>query len=209
MKKILMMIIILLSNVICYGQLLNKYEDIYDEDNNYIFLTEYYNWDNQNINVWDYKDIPMTFNLNFKDMVFPLKKTYVTSNYGYRKTFRRNHKGIDLKAHVGDTIYASFPGRVRISRFNRGGYGNFIVLRHTYCIETLYAHCSKLLVDRNDFVKAGEPIALSGNTGRSTGPHLHFEIRFMGVAINPAHIADFNNNELITQNYLFKKHNYF
>ena len=214
MKKIL----ILITLLICYtssilSQALVRYDGIYDNDteNNIIDLTffnESYNWDSQSIKAWNFNDIPIKFNLDFRDITFPLKKTYVTSNYGYRKTFRRNHYGIDLKAQVGDTVYAAFDGKIRLARFDKKGYGNYIVVRHAAGVETLYGHLSKLLVNRNEYVKAGEPIGLSGNTGRSTGPHLHFEIRFMGIAINPAHVYDFNNNKIITQNYLFEKHKY-
>ena len=116
----------------------------------------------------------------------------VTSKYGPRR--RRMHKGIDLKVQVGDTIRAAFDGKVRIRNFERRGYGNYLVVRHPNGLETVYGHLSKSLVDVNDIVRAGDPIALGGNTGRSTGSHLHFETRFLGQAINPADIIDFENS---------------
>ena len=203
-RNMLVIIFLLLINFLSYPQLLNT-EQNYTDNINIQLFDEFYNWENQNINVWNYCDVPMTFNINVKDMVFPLQKTYVTSNYGYRKKFGRNHKGIDLKACQGDTVYAAFDGRIRLTKYNKGGYGYYIVIRHSFCVETLYAHLSKILVERNQIVKAGEPIALSGNTGRSTGPHLHFEIRFMGIALNPEKIANFDKNELLTQNFNFDK----
>lgn len=162
--------------------------------------------ESQMIKAWDFSVIPQTHTLDLRDMQFPLAKTYVTSNYGYRKRFGRNHYGVDLKAAIGDTVYASQDGIVRISKANSTtGYGTYIVLRHGSCIETVYGHLSRLLVDRNDTVKQGQPIALSGNTGRSTGPHLHFEIRFMGIAINPQEIFDFGNRKITQNTYKFVK----
>lgn len=113
----------------------------------------------------------------------------VTSKYGPRR--RRMHNGIDLKVQIGDTIRAAFDGKVRIKSYERRGYGYYVVVRHPNGLETIYGHLSKFLVEENDIVRAGQPIALGGNTGRSTGSHLHFETRFLGKAINPAEIIDF------------------
>ena len=104
------------------------------------------------------------------------------------------HYGVDLKAEIGDTIRSSFEGKVRITRFNRDGYGFYVIIRHPNGIETLYGHLSKFLVKENQYVKAGQPIALSGNTGRSTGPHLHYEMRYMGRAMNPEKLVDFTTH---------------
>ena len=95
--------------------------------------------------------------------------TRVTSKYGPRR--RRMHKGIDLKVQIGDTIRAAFDGKVRIKNFERRGYGYYLVIRHPNGLETVYGHLSKFLVGVNDIVRAGDPIALGGNTGRSTGSH--------------------------------------
>ena len=116
---------------------------------------------------------------------------YVTSPYGYRRRFRRMHKGIDLKVQTGDTVYAAFNGKVRLTKYERRGYGYYVVIRHENELETVYGHLSKFLVEPDQYVKAGDPIALGGNTGRSFGSHLHFETRFMGYAINPSAIFDF------------------
>lgn len=126
----------------------------------------------------------------------------ITSKYGPRR--RRMHKGIDLKVLVGDTIRAAFAGKVRIRNFERRGYGNYLVIRHPNGLETIYGHLSKSLVEPNDIVRAGDPIALGGNTGRSTGSHLHFETRFLGQAINPADIIDFENGVPHQDTYVFR-----
>ena len=151
------------------------------------------NWDNERINPYD-GAVPGHFNIDMRDYVNPVKTRMITSHFGYRAAFGRNHYGVDLKASVGDTIYASFNGKVRLVKFDRSGYGFYIMIRHTNGVETLYAHLSKMLVKPNQIVRGGEPIALSGNTGRSAGPHLHYEIRYMGVAMNPEKLVDFTTH---------------
>lgn len=126
----------------------------------------------------------------------------ITSKFGPRR--RRMHKGIDLKVMVGDTIRAAFDGKVRIRNYERRGYGYYLVIRHPNGLETIYGHLSKQLVNVNDIVRAGQPIALGGNTGRSTGSHLHFETRFLGQAINPAEIIDFENGVPHQDKYVFR-----
>lgn len=167
-------------------------------------------WDSQAVNCFVGMAVPDEMNIDVTGFHMPTAPTYVTSPYGYRRRFRRMHKGIDLKVQIGDTIYAAFDGRVRIVR-NQGrrkGYGLYVVVRHNNQLETVYGHLSKFLVQPNDYVKAGDPIALGGNTGRSTGPHLHFETRYMGYAINPAAIFDFANHTTHTDTYLFTKGTY-
>lgn len=126
----------------------------------------------------------------------------ITSKYGPRR--RRMHRGIDLKVLKGDTIRAAFDGKVRIRNYERRGYGYYLVIRHPNGLETVYGHLSKQLVNVNDIVKAGQPIGLGGNTGRSTGSHLHFETRFLGQAINPAEIIDFENGVPHQDVYVFR-----
>lgn len=150
-------------------------------------------WESQLVNPYAGATIPDTKDLDVSSYVSPLENIRITSNFGYRSRFRRMHKGIDLGVPVGDTVRAAFDGKVRICRFERRGYGYYVVIRHDNGMETVYGHLSKFLAKPDDRVKAGDPIALSGNTGRSTGPHLHFETRFMGIAINPATIIDFEN----------------
>lgn len=167
-------------------------------------------WDSQAVNCFVGMTVPDEMNIDVTGFHMPTAPTYVTSPYGYRRRFRRMHRGIDLKVQIGDTIYAAFDGRVRLVR-NQGrrkGYGLYVVVRHNNQLETVYGHLSKFLVKPDDYVKAGDPIALGGNTGRSTGPHLHFETRYMGYAINPAAIFDFANNTTHTDTYLFTKNTY-
>ncbi|MDR1918319.1 MAG: peptidoglycan DD-metalloendopeptidase family protein [Tannerellaceae bacterium] len=135
---------------------------------------------------------PDSCEIDCSSFVIPLNNTLkITSPYGPRR--RRMHRGIDLKLQIGDTVYASFAGKVRIRNTERRGYGKYLVIRHPNGLETIYGHLSDWIVDVNDIVRAGDPIALGGNTGRSTGSHLHFETRFLGQDIDPAEIIDFEN----------------
>ena len=140
-------------------------------------------WDSDLVNCYKDANVPNTKVLDVRHYVMPIKGNYVTSHYGWRPQFGRTHKGIDLRSAVGDTVYSAFSGRVRLTRFERGGYGFYVIVRHENGLETVYGHLSRFLVKPDQYVKAGQPIALSGNTGRSTGPHLHFETRFMGYDI--------------------------
>jgi murein DD-endopeptidase MepM/ murein hydrolase activator NlpD len=124
----------------------------------------------------------------------------VVSAYGWRH--RRMHHGIDLKLTTGDTVFAAFDGKIRYSDYNYGGYGNLVVMRHFSGLETYYGHMSALFVDPNEYVKAGDPIGLGGSTGRSSGPHLHFEVRYMGSAFNPEFLIDFKTGALRDPNVL-------
>ena len=165
-------------------------------------------WESNLVNCYKDANVPNTKVLDVRHYVMPVKGNYVTSHYGWRPQFGRTHKGIDLRAAVGDTVYSAFSGRVRLTRFERGGYGFYVIVRHENGLETVYGHLSRFLVKPDQYVKAGQPIALSGNTGRSTGPHLHFETRFMGYAINPEAIFDFANRCTHTDSYTFSKSNY-
>ena len=165
-------------------------------------------WDSDLVNCYKDANVPNTKVLDVRHYVMPVKGNYVTSHYGYRPQFGRTHKGIDLRSAVGDTVYSAFSGRVRLTRFERGGYGFYVIVRHENGLETVYGHLSRFLVKPDQYVKAGQPIALSGNTGRSTGPHLHFETRFMGYAINPEAIFDFANRCTHTDSYTFSKSTY-
>ncbi|HNW73247.1 MAG TPA: M23 family metallopeptidase [Bacteroidales bacterium] len=119
----------------------------------------------------------------------------------YGKLFRGfmyTHKGLDIKLDKGDTIKAAFDGVVRYARYNRGGFGNLIILRHYNGLETYYAHLSKMLIKVNQVVKSGDPIALGGSTGRSRGPHLHFEVRYKDIPLDPLRMIDYDNQKLIS-----------
>lgn len=120
----------------------------------------------------------------------------VTSHFGPRR--RRFHYGLDLAQPTGEPIYAAFDGVVRISKFNRS-YGNLVVIRHNNGLETYYAHLSRRNVVPGDVVKAGDVVGLCGNTGRSYGSHLHFEIRYQGNAMNPENVIDCATHKLIDE----------
>lgn len=163
--------------------------------------------DDRTVNPFRNSVVPATAKIDVSEFAMPTMG-YVTSPYGYRPRFRRMHKGIDLKVQIGDTIYAAFSGYVRLTNFERRGYGNYVIMSHNDGFETIYGHLHRFLVKPGQYVKVGTPIGLGGNTGRSTGPHLHFETRFMGYAINPAAIFDFENKTTHTDIYTFNKHNY-
>lgn len=124
----------------------------------------------------------------------PIEKCHVTSPFGSR--WYRWHYGTDLRVSIGDSVFAAFDGVVRISKVNPGGYGKYVMLRHHNGLETLYGHLSKRLVDVGEDVKAGQCIGLAGNTGRSTAPHLHYEVRYRGNAVDPETIYDFENDTI-------------
>ncbi len=150
-------------------------------------------------------EIPASYDIDCNGFVMPLDgKPRLTSGYGYRHRFRREHKGVDLGLRVGDTVRAAFDGKVRIRDYEGKGYGNYVVIRHPNGLETVYGHLSRHLVQKDQIVRAGEPIGLGGSTGRSTGPHLHFETRFMGIDINPAHIIDFSEGAPWRDVYAFR-----
>jgi murein DD-endopeptidase MepM/ murein hydrolase activator NlpD len=133
----------------------------------------------------------------------PTPSRKVTSKFGRR--WGRLHAGIDVKVYTGDTIYAAFDGKARIVKYNARGYGYYVVLRHPNGLETLYGHLSKQFIKENQIVKAGEPIGLGGNTGRSYGSHLHFETRVLGQPINPALMFDFENQDVTGDFFAYKK----
>lgn len=151
-------------------------------------------------------ELPDSFRINLKHFCMPTESRVVTSNFGPR--WGRTHKGIDIKVYIGDTIRAAFPGKVRMVKYEAAGYGKYVVIRHQNGLETTYGHMSAWLVKEDEVVKAGQPIGLGGNTGRSTGSHLHFETRLCGVALNPALMFDFRNQDVVDDYYMFRKDRY-
>ena len=133
----------------------------------------------------------------------PYKPAPVRSRYGPRRG--RAHQGVDLSLKAGEPIYAVFSGRVRISQYNRGGSGNLVIIRHDNGLETYYAHLSERLVSPNQWVEAGQIIGLGGSTGRSTGPHLHFETRYYGQSFDPERLIDFKSGTLCRTTFLLKR----
>lgn len=168
-------------------------------------LSLYSSWNNSTTHCYSSSELPDSFKIDLRGFAMPTPSRNITSNFGYRPAFRRNHKGLDIKVYTGDTICAAFDGKVRIVKYERGGYGNYIVIRHENGLETIYGHLSKQLVKVNQEVKAGEPIGLGGNTGLSFGSHLHFETRLLGEAIDPALLFDFPNQDVTGDFYVFHK----
>ena len=166
----------------------------------------YPDWNNTRVHAFgNAVVVPDTFRIDMTGFAMPTTNTKITSKFGPRR--RRMHNGIDVKVYIGDTIRAAFSGKVRMVKYERRGYGKYVVIRHENGLETIYGHLSKQMVSEDQYVEAGEVIGLGGNTGRSTGSHLHFETRFLGQAINPDLLFDFEKQDIVTDTYLFKKGN--
>lgn len=146
--------------------------------------------------VIDLVDSVTSYHCPYQGSVHPRGK------YGPRR--RRQHQGVDLPLKAGDPVYATFCGRVRISEYNKGGYGNLVIIRHDNGLETYYGHLSERMVEPNQWVEAGQIIGLGGSTGRSTGPHLHFETRYYGQSFDPERLIDFKNGLLCRETFLLK-----
>ena len=166
-------------------------------------------WDTENISPYkevQLSDLPSSVAIGLVDSLkhyhYPYKGR-ISSRYGPRR--RRNHHGVDLPLKVGDSIYAPFDGRVRYSKDTKTGYGNLVILRHDNGLETYFGHLSQRKVEAGEWVTAGQVIALGGNTGRSTGPHLHFETRYCGQSFDPERLIDFGTGLLRRETFLLKK----
>ena len=177
-----------------------------DRDINTDFSSDVYNsWVTNRAHPYKHDEVPETYRIDLRGFCMPTPSRNVTSRFGYRATFKRVHKGLDIKVCTGDTIVAAFDGKVRVVRYDAGGYGNYVVIRHNNGLETIYGHLSKQLVEGDQIVKAGEPIGLGGNTGRSFGSHLHFETRLAGEAINPELLFNFPAQDVTGDFYTFHK----
>jgi len=169
------------------------------------------NWDEKAINAYKspIDSLPEVWSVWLVDELSsyhaPAPVSRVSSRFGWRHG--RRHQGIDVSLPSGTPLYAVFDGKVRVSLSMRG-YGNLIIIRHNNGTETFYAHMSRRDVNTGDIVRAGDVIGLSGNTGRSTGPHLHFETRCEGLAFDPQRIIDFETGNL-RQRMVVLKRRYF
>lgn len=163
----------------------------------------YAEWSNDHVRFK--AELPDSFRVDLRGFVMPTTNTKITDIFGYRPRRRRVHNGLDIKVQRGDTIRSAFDGKVRMASYQRRGYGHYIVIRHTNGIETVYAHLSKKLVIQDQNVKAGQPIGLGGNTGRSTGAHLHFETLLAGKNLNPALMFDFEKQDVTGDFYTYRK----
>lgn len=133
-------------------------------------------------------------------------KGNMSSRYGPRRG--RPHQGVDLPLKTGDPIYAVFDGKVRYSAYSSSGYGNLVIVRHNNGLETYYAHLSVRDVEAGDWVVAGQQIGQGGSTGRSSGPHLHFEVRYSGQTFDPERIINFTTGELRRKELLLKRRHF-
>lgn len=167
-------------------------------------------WDTENINPYrdELSSLPVRNSICLVDTLSKWTCPYqgaVISKFGYR--WHRAHMGVDIPYPMGTPVAAAFDGRVRISMYTKG-YGNLIVIRHENGLETFYGHLSRRDVYAGDWVSSGDIIGLGGSTGRSTGPHLHFETRYHGFAFDPQWMADFEKGKL-RKNILVLKRTYF
>ena len=163
----------------------------------------YPTWENSGVHYT--ATLPDSLRIDLRKFVMPTTNTKITDVFGYRPRRRRAHNGLDIKVQRGDTIRAAFDGKVRITAYQRRGYGHYVVIRHGNGLETVYAHLQRKLVTEDQNVKAGDPIGLGGNSGRSTGPHLHFETVLMGKSLNPALFFDFPNQKTTGEFYTYYK----
>lgn len=169
------------------------------DDSEYPSNSFYGDWDNYKMHPLipaDNEKLTLILQDTFNNCSFyPPLRGLITSNYGWRDG--RSHHGIDIDLQVWDPVHAAFDGMVRVSR-NHPSYGRVVVVRHYNGLETLYAHLHRLKVKVGDVVEAGQVVGLGGSSGRSTGSHLHFEVRFRGRPLNPRTLIEFNHNRLVS-----------
>lgn len=154
-------------------------------------------WDTSKIKIDYDTEVAYPIHIQFKDSnyVSPIsKKKVVTSRYGWR--WGRAHKGIDIDLITGDSLYAMFDGVVRFANYS-SGHGRTVVVRHFNGLETVYAHLSRYGVKENDTVVAGSYLGKGGTSGNARGSHLHLEMNYKGIPVNPEYLLDFNENNEI------------
>lgn len=168
-------------------------------DSSWVKATEYYSiWDAYSLNPYrsDVSQMRDSLRITLFDTVKgqnwsePVPKSFVTSQFGRRGY--RWHYGVDLELDMGDSIKSVWDGIVRLTNWDGGGYGNYVLVRHYNGLETLYGHLSDIQCTVGQILQAGDLLAKGGSTGRSSGPHLHFEVRYQGIPLNPMDIFDFN-----------------
>lgn len=174
----------------------------------YINSYQYFSvWENNKLNPYGmdgehFADTVQLILFNSNDSISwhsPLDQTTITSDFGLRRAAW--HYGVDLRLKVGTPVYAAFDGIVRVIGYQRRGFGRYLVIRHANGLETVYAHLLKTFFTVGDEVQAGDVIGNGGNSGRSTAPHLHFELRYAGNAIDPNLVYDFGTNQIRNQDF--------
>lgn len=177
-------------------------------DSSWVKATEYYSvWDAYSLNPYrsDVSQLKEPLNITLFDTIKgqnwsePVPNSFITSDFGRRGN--RWHYGVDLELDMGDSIKAVWDGIVRLTNWDGGGYGNYVLVRHYNGLETLYGHLSDIRCTVGQIVQAGDLMAMGGSTGRSSGPHLHFEVRYQGIPLNPMEIFDFNGHTIKAQNF--------
>jgi murein DD-endopeptidase MepM/ murein hydrolase activator NlpD len=193
------------------------FNSLFDDmsDDAFMSIDTSFAWSNNRINSgrFDYKalgegdtiKIPLVDSAQNRRFAPPFAN-YITSPFGKRRFMW--HYGMDIKLAKGDTVKSAFDGIVRVIQYDRRGFGNVVVVRHHNGLETVYGHLFKVLSKPNQHVKAGETVGLGGNTGRSTGAHLHFEIRYYGEPIDPRHVIDYGSHTLRNDTLLLTKDNF-
>ncbi|MEG2480317.1 MAG: M23 family metallopeptidase, partial [Mucinivorans sp.] len=168
-----------------------------------------YNWDTVGLFAYrniELSDIPKVVELrlvdNLSDFCPPIVGT-VYSKYGPRG--RRNHNGTDIPLRIGEPIMSAFDGKVRYASMNYGGYGNLVIVRHPNGLESWHGHLSRINCHVGDYVRAGQVIGFGGSTGRSRGPHLHYELRYKDQTFDPEYLIDFENGRLRYQTFALEK----
>lgn len=136
------------------------------------------------------------------DFHYPIKGP-VYSKYGPRGW--RSHNGVDIPLKTGEPIFSTFEGKVRYAKYNSGGFGYMVIIRHSNGLETWYAHLSRINVEQDSYVNAGQVIGFGGSTGRSVGPHLHYEMRYCDQTFDPEFLIDFESGQLRYANFELNK----
>ena len=181
-------------------------------DSIWVTAYEYFsNWDSRKVDIYNFqiKDLQDSVNLRLYDegsgelWKMPLDVIKITSIFGPR--WGRGHYGTDLDLETGDPVYSGFDGIVRVKSYDRYGWGYYVLVRHKNGLESLYGHLSKQLVEVGQELKAGDILGKGGSTGRSTGSHLHYELRYRGLPFDPQKVYDFTNVDIRSKNLLISK----
>lgn len=183
-----------IGDIVAGVHLTSAFVDYYHSDSS-TFRSDwnFVDWDSRSFNPYKEQDLKEPFFLKFTDEKYAAPVNgdmVVTSRYGWRDGIL--HRGIDIDLVTGDDVYAVLDGKVRYVR-SHAGHGKTVVIRHENGLETVYAHLSKQLVEENQIVSKGEVIGKGGTTGNARGSHLHLEVRYEGVTINPEYFFDFEN----------------
>lgn len=181
-------------------------------DSVWITAFEYFSkWDTKKVDIYnfdirEFKDslvLRLYDNKIGESWKMPLTDVLVNSRFGPR--WGRMHGGVDLDLNTGDAVYSSFDGIIRVKGYDRYGFGYYYVVRHKNGLETLYGHLSKHIMDVGTEVLAGDLLGKGGSTGRSTGPHLHYELRYRGLYFDPEIVYDFEKNQILKQELVVDK----